>query len=519
MDTDSTLTPPPDTLHVGVSSLDGGVAYRDADYRLADPGRASGGTVSLPTSLVIESNGNPQTSIAIDLSVWSGGTPRDVRHYRVIGVPTTFFEEYRIVFSDRCLPWAALDDAGVAVSTCPVGTTCNPLSGECEGDILRGDAGVVATDATTMEADGDAQASSDDAAPPGDRASAPDADAGCTPDARQCRDLDTPQRCTPEGLWQDQASCSSLGPSYCYGGVCIVPPPSCLAAGDKTECQSFEVPGGMYYRSDDSLHPDLTAPATVSPFRLDALEVDVGRFRRFVNAVVLDGWLPQRGSGKHDHLGGGEGLRSGGSGVTVTETGWDSAWDVHLPPTAAEWNANLWGCFAPAWTPSADANERDPINCITWYEGYAFCIWDDAFLPSEAEWNYAAAAGRQQRLYPWGDADPGVPGDYANYGCVAAGTGRCADPSALQPVGTIAAGIGLFGQLDLAGNVAEWTLDVYAPYSTPCTDCAGLGGSTQRVFRGGGYDRGVTFLYTSSRVYGDPAGRYADVGVRCARTP
>ncbi|MGO9835775.1 MAG: SUMF1/EgtB/PvdO family nonheme iron enzyme [Polyangiaceae bacterium] len=35
----------------------------------------------------------------------------------------------------------------------------------------------------------------------------------------------------------------------------------------------------------------------------------------------------------------------------------------------------------------------DSIDCVNWYESYTFCIWDGGFLPSEAEWEYAAGGG------------------------------------------------------------------------------------------------------------------------------
>jgi formylglycine-generating enzyme required for sulfatase activity len=42
-----------------------------------------------------------------------------------------------------------------------------------------------------------------------------------------------------------------------------------------------------------------------------------------------------------------------------------------------------------------------PINCVTWHEAYAFCIWDGGFLPTEAEWELAASGG-EERVFPYG---------------------------------------------------------------------------------------------------------------------
>jgi formylglycine-generating enzyme required for sulfatase activity len=240
----------------------------------------------------------------------------------------------------------------------------------------------------------------------------------------------------------------------------------------------------------------------------------------------------QAGAGKHVHLADGGGLvvGSGDAGVAY-ETGWDPAWNAMFPSgdpdpntgSMAQWTANL-GCSTTAatWSANPSGDDLRPINCVTWYEAYAFCIWDGGFLPSEAEWNYAAAAGAQQRLYPWGSDDPST-GPYAVYGCTYPKSFSCSKPWDYNIAATTTAypeGRGAFGQWNLAGNVAEWTLDLYAPaYPMPCVDCAELTSGTERVNRGGGFDRDIAYLYTSSRVPSDPMLRFTDVGIRCARVP
>jgi formylglycine-generating enzyme required for sulfatase activity len=147
----------------------------------------------------------------------------------------------------------------------------------------------------------------------------------------------------------------------------------------------------------------------------------------------------------------------------------------------------------------------------------AFCIWDGGRLPTEAEWNFAAAGGTAQRAYPWGSAAPDC--TYANFidsdYCVSPPTGAVNRVGSESPKGN-----GIYGQADLAGNVREWTQDWYAtPYPKPCTDCATLAQGQYRIHRGGAFAQLVEYLPTSERGFDPPTyGMYVSGG-RCARAP
>ena len=164
-----------------------------------------------------------------------------------------------------------------------------------------------------------------------------------------------------------------------------------------------------------------------------------------------------------------------------------------------------------------------PINCVNWYEAYAFCIWDGGFLPSEAEWGYAAAGGDAQLEYPWGSVSPGTQSQFAIIGCdYPSGSGACTSVGNLAPVGTAALGAGRWGQLDLMGDVVQWNIDWYAsPYVDPCIDCGDFtvprGGS--RVLRGASFSASATSSPVATRDYSAPLTQSGFFGVRCARTP
>ena len=322
------------------------------------------------------------------------------------------------------------------------------------------------------------------------------------------------------------------------GGGDAGDPPSCRPTGPgltdcganhESCCASSLVTGGTYFRTyttiDGEAPTGLADPATLSAFRLDKYEVTVGRFRQFVSAWSGGaGFAPAAGAGKHTHLNGGMGLVNAAAAGT-NESGWLATDNKNIAPT----DENLGSCQAyAAWTPAPGARENLPINCVNWWEAYAFCIWDGGFLASEAEWKYAAAGGTEQRRYPWGSMDPGSDNQYAIYGCCyPKGAGSCTDDWCtgarnIAPVGTASLGGGVWGQQDLAGSYWEWNLDFYpdaAAFVNPCNDCAYLKPTATRLVKVGNFAEGPYYLPTWIRYDYDPSNREIYLGFRCARAP
>lgn len=222
---------------------------------------------------------------------------------------------------------------------------------------------------------------------------------------------------------------------------------------------------------------------TVARFALHKFEVTVGRFRDFVNV-----YEPWRAAG-HPKEGSANGAR------------WLNDFNRYLPKTRAELE-NLLQCPDHTWTTEPADHETRPITCVSFFEAQAFCMWTGGRLPTEAEWEFAAAGGSEERLFPWGSTVPtGCSwGSWDNKGCAIA-----------EPVGSHASNAARWGHLDMAGNVAEWVVANGDPGSVA------LG--IDSVLKGGGVGLTITFFRAASRMGSGPAGdhRYAAWGMRCAR--
>ena len=273
--------------------------------------------------------------------------------------------------------------------------------------------------------------------------------------------------------------------------------------------------GGPFARSydvgADLSFPDSTKIAMVSDFRLDKYEITVGRFRRFVTAGMgTQASPPAIGAGAH---------------ALIANSGWDATWTANLPANTTALLFEV-ACdpVLQTWTDNTVGNEQRPMNCLTWWMAMAFCAWDGGYLPTEAEWNYAAAGGSEQRIYPWSTSptDMTLDGMHASYhdgtNCVGDGIAGCALTDYVR-VGTKPAGDGRWGHSDLGGNVWEWTLDNYVNgYAiNPCNDCADLAAGTGRASRGGYAAAAAIFIRGANR-FGNGPGFLTDAhGARCAR--
>ena len=300
--------------------------------------------------------------------------------------------------------------------------------------------------------------------------------------------------------WLTTAACSGGAATGAVGDAdgqagpsCLELPASCGADQATSCCASHVVRGGTFLR-DNGISGDFQA--TVSDFRLDDYEVTVGRFRHFVAGYAAH--KPATGAGRNPS--------------NDVDPGWDPSWNAALPGDEAGLSDSVQVCDARFSTYAAE-DATLPMNCITWFEAYAFCIWDGGRLPTDAETNYAAAGGTEQRTFPWSDPPDSDDID-------ASRAAFLPDAAAPEPVGSKSPqGDGRWGQADLSGNEWEWCQDWYRSYPTRCFNCANLTDYSIRVIRGGSFYSERESLYTTSRLYHAPNQADFGVGVRCARAP
>jgi formylglycine-generating enzyme required for sulfatase activity len=222
---------------------------------------------------------------------------------------------------------------------------------------------------------------------------------------------------------------------------------------------------------------------TVSAFYIDRFEVTNAEYRAYLQSLSQ--------GAREDAL--------------PDSTAWTSS------ASRADWSTYFYG-----------SNYDDyPVVSVTWQEAKDYCDNESKRLPTEAEWEYAARAGRVGGVYPWSGFSPrDAFGRYlANFN--PGRQGQAADGYAFTaPVGSFPPS--RWGIHDAAGNVAEWVEDTYSETYANLSDLDPVyrgtedSQETRKVVRGGAWDSsafriGVGFRDMQESEQGSPR-----IGFRCA---
>ena len=190
-----------------------------------------------------------------------------------------------------------------------------------------------------------------------------------------------------------------------------------------------------------------------------------------------------------------------------------------------------WWCKVPGATwnhpegPGSGVEDRltYPVVHVSWNDAKAYTLWASKQLPTEAQWEYAARGGLEQKLYPWGDdlTPEGKhrcniwQGQFPAEDTAQDGFAGSCPVDAFPPNG--------FGIYSATGNVWEWCADWF---HTAFTSGASIHDPTgprlgqAKVMKGGSFLCHASYCNryrVAARTANTPDSSASHIGFRCVR--
>lgn len=251
-------------------------------------------------------------------------------------------------------------------------------------------------------------------------------------------------------------------------------------------------------------------PVALSPFAIDAYPVTNADFAAFVQAT---GYVT-------------ESERFGNSFVFHGQVPEERYGELVLDTLAAA----PWWCLVQgaSWRapegPGSHIDERmrHPVVHVSWNDAMAYAAWSGGALPTEAQWEYAARGGLEQKLYPWGDElNPDGrflcnvwQGEFPYLNTAADGHAFTCPVDAFPPNG--------HGLYSVTGNTWEWCLDFWRTDfgAASSRDPHGPATGQTRVMKGGSFMCHASYCNRyrpAARTSNTPDSAASNIGFRCTR--